>query len=365
VYFAPETGRQYLTISKLDNTTTRTVSSEYQRVNGILMPFFSEATADGVQMTTTLRIEQVEFNVPIDRSLFFNEAVAPADFHFPPGQNSVTLPVRYHRGHLFVEGSVNGKRPMLFLLDSGASTNFFDQKAIAELKLPAIGELAAKGVGGHETVSLVRTDSLVVGDLVLYRQVGGVFDLSSVIGAIDPGVSDLPLGGVLGHDFLSRFPVLIDYQAGTIEVFSPNGFVPPTGGSEVPFFSTMGIPTIEASLVGVSGDYIVDLGNPYGVILHPHFVAQHNLEKHLDDIRDLSGGVGGIGGSSKIRSAYAATFGFGEVRIQSLRVMLPEGSEGVLGSEELAGNIGNVLLEGFRVLFDYAGNRLIFYPTAG
>ena len=49
--------------------------------------------------------------------------------------------------------------------------------------------------------------------------------------------------------------------------------------------------------------------------------------------------------------------------VQSLKVLIPEFSGGLAGSEELAGNIGNLLLENFSVLFDYGNSRLIFYSV--
>lgn len=364
VYLDTENARQYLSISRLDNVTTRTVSSDYRTVHGVLMPFYSEASVEGVPMRSEFQMNEVMFNVPIERSLFTNEEVMPADFRFPANQTSVTLPLRYSKGHLYVEVLVGGTRRLLFLLDSGASTNLFDRNAVQGLNIEEIGSIAAKGVAGYDEVTLVRTDSMVIGDLTLYSQVGGMLDMSALTeGGLDPGTTELKMGGVLGHDFLSRFPILIDYQAQTATVFNPDGFVPPDSGADVPFHATQGIPTVAAALVGVSGDFIIDLGNPYGVVLHPHFISENDLESRLDDIRELSGGVGGVGGSARLRSAFAATFGFGDIRIQSLRVLLPEGSVGLTGSEEIAGNIGNTVLEGFRVLFDYAGDRLIFYPV--
>jgi hypothetical protein len=54
----------------------------------------------------------------------------------------------------------------------------------------------------------------------------------------------------------------------------------------------------------------------------------------------------------------------GDIRIDSLRVIIPETSGGLAGSEELAGNIGNRVLENFRLLLDYGSRQVIFYPPA-
>ena len=72
-------------------------------------------------------------------------------------------------------------------------------------------------------------------------------------------------------------------------------------------------------------------------------------------------GAGGVGGSVPGYSAFAASFAMGDVRIFSLRLLVTESSAGLAGSQQLAGNIGNLLLEQFRVLFDYKNSRLVLY----
>jgi len=70
-----------------------------------------------------------------------------------------------------------------------------------------------------------------------------------------------------------------------------------------------------------------------------------------------------VGGGIAGKSAYAASFALGGLRLTDLRVILPESGGGLSGSVELAGNIGNLLLGQFRVLFDYAAQSLVFYPS--
>ena len=363
VYFDPGTGLQALTVSKMDNVVTRTTTEDYRRVGSVLLPFYSKATADGVPVQSEFRMEAVEFGLPLEPGLFVNEELAPTDFHFPADVASVTIPIEYRRGHIYLNATINGKRPAQFILDSGASANFFNAPTVEGIGLTEIGTISARGVAGYDDVMLVRSDSLQIGGVSLYSQVAGRFDMTSLVASgFDLGDSDLPFGGVLGHDFLSRFPMLLDYQKRTLTVYNPAAFAPPAGGDEIPFFLTQGVPTIKGRVLGVPGDFIVDLGNSVGLILHPPFVEDNKMESKLDDVRTSRDGVGGVGGSVGTRTAFAADFAFGDIVIQSLRVILPDGDEGLAGSEELAGNIGNLVLQGFAVLFDYTNSRLIFYP---
>ncbi len=214
-------------------------------------------------------------------------------------------------------------------------------------------------MAGYEKVDLIQTDSLVIGGLVLLSQVGGVMDLSLV--GSKRSAEDLPFGGLLGYDFLSRFPVLVDYASNSLTVYNPDRFQPPLGGIEVPFDLTLQVPTVKAELNGLPGLYLVDLGNAFGLIVNREFSRTHDLLAKLSDIQDLPHEIGGVGGGLSGKSAYAASFAFGDIRISDLRVLLPDSGSGLAGSVELAGNIGNMVLSQFRVLFDYRSQRLIFY----
>jgi hypothetical protein len=363
VYFDAVTGLQALSVSKMDNIVMTTTTEDYRWIDSVLLPYYSKATAVGVPIESEFRMQSVAFDVPTDSSLFISELFAPADFHFPVGIAKVEVPIAYRRGHLYLKASINGKRTASFLLDSGASGNFFNEPTVADLELAEIGSLPARGVAGFDSVVLVRTDSLQIGEVSLYNQVAGRFDMTELISAgFDVGDTSVPFGGVLGHDFLSRFPMLVDFGRHTLTVYNPDTFEPPPGGSEVPFYLTQGVPTVHGRIVGVSGDFLVDLGNAAGLILHPRFVEDNKIETKLDDIRTSRDQIGGVGGSLGARTAFAADFALGDILIQSLRVILPEGKDGLTGSEQLAGNIGNLVLEGFSVLFDYTNSRLIFYP---
>jgi hypothetical protein len=125
----------------------------------------------------------------------------------------------------------------------------------------------------------------------------------------------------------------------------------------------MSVPTVTATLEGIEGDYIVDFGNPFGLIIHPLFAEQSGLVEKLENVRDVGMVLGGIGGQVGGRTGDAELFRLGEVEISDLTVLLAEGAGGLTQSEELAGNIGNLVLQNFRVLVDYSHRRMILYKA--
>lgn len=361
VYYYMPTGLSMFMSGKLDNISMLTRVDDFRDVDGVKLPFHSRAEAEGVNLFTEMKVASVRFDEPFNPDIFKMPTTGAADFRFPDGDSLVTIPFDYRQGHIYIKAQINGAISSWFILDSGASGNIFDRNAVAELNLPVTGQLPAKGIGGYDQVDLVKTDSVSIGSLTLYNQVAGTTDLTG-IGKV--GTDGLPFGGVLGYDFLSRFPLMIDYQQGIITVFNPDEFTPPAGGATVEFHLTTQVPTIKAELNSLPGDFIIDLGNPFGLILHDNFVRENDLLVRLDDIQEITGNYGGVGGAVAGKTAYAAVFKIGDILIRSLRVILPEGSSGLSGSEEIDGNIGNLVLENFKVLFDYARNRIILYESA-
>jgi hypothetical protein len=358
VLFDEATGRREIMIGREDNIEITTTVSDYRVVGGMLFPFYSKAIAPSIPLVTELIVEEVTVNEPFDISVFQMPG-GEVDFSFPSGKSSVAIPFEYRSGHIYIKAKVNGTRSAWFILDSGASANMLHAPTFADQSLPSEGFLPAKGTAGFEEIRLVRIDSLRIGQLMLSNQVNGIMDLTGI------GRAELhgdPFGGILGYDFLSRFPILVSYGDSMLTIFNPDMFSLPDGGVEVPFYLLMNVPTVHAEINSIPGDYFVDLGNSFGLILHREFVRQHSLEEDLDDIREIPGEFGGVGGKVKGKTAYAATFALGEIRLKSLRVLLTESSGGFFGSRELAGNIGNLILEGFQVLFDYSKSRIVFYP---
>jgi len=360
IYYYIPSGLSKFMSGRLDNVTMLTTVDDYRDVSGVKLPFYSRAEAESVNLYTEIKVDSVRFDEPFDTVIFSKPLSGETDFRFPGEDSLVTIPMDYRQGHIYIKASINGVMSAWFILDSGASGNILNESAVAELNLPVAGELPAKGIGGYDKVDLLKTDSISIGRLTLYNQVAGATDLSGIGKA---GTDGLPFGGVLGYDFLSRFPVMINFQKSVITVFNPETFEPPEEGAVIDFHLIMQVPTIEAELNSNPGNFIIDLGNPFGLILHDNFVRANDLLEKLDDIKDIDRGYAGVGGAVGGKTAYAAVFKIGDIMIRSLRVILPEESDGLSGSEEIDGNIGNLLLENFRVLFDYSRNRVILYDT--
>jgi hypothetical protein len=357
-FFDHQQGLRRFAVSQVDNLETTSYASDYRDVSGILIPFHIRSITGDTPVESEFFIEQVLYGVPVDTAIFRMETDRLADFRFPEGVDSIRVPFVYRGGHIRLQAKINGLRRAWFILDSGASANIFSESSIADLNLPVVGTMPALGMGGFEEVQLVEIDSISVGGMSLLSQVAGTLDLSALgINRSGDGV----FGGILGHDFLSRFPVMISYADSSLTLYNPDSYTQPAGGKEVGFRVTMNVPTIRAELDGIPGDFIVDLGNALGLVVHSEFAQSHRLKNGLTDFGDQDREYGGIGGGISGRTAQATSFSFGDISIASPEVFILDSGAGIAGSTELAGNIGKAILEDFRVLFDYASQRIVFY----
>jgi len=352
-----ESGLPRVTIDSLDRLETIVTIDDYRTIEDVAVSFHSLSRATGAPITSEFSITKVEFDSPITMSLFEKSGSQNSDFLFPDDTDSIVVPFEMGQGHIYLSVIINGSKKVRMILDTGASSSVLYPSVFSEMSFDIVGKLPASGLGGYEEVDLVKIDSLIVDRLKLYDQIAGFFD----IGFIESSNDDILLGGILGYDFLSRFPIMIDYGNRQVVVYNPDTFVFPIDGSVVPFRLISQVPTIEATLVGIKGDFLIDLGNSAGLLINNEFAKINNMENYLDDIRTQPRGLYGVGGIVNVRSAYAAEFAFGDVRINSIRVLLMEEGEGLANSGSIAGNIGSLVLQQFKILFDYASSQVGFY----
>lgn len=353
-----EAQRRYM-IGRVDQMTMITRFMSYDTLAGVIVPLHARSDIAGTPMFTEFIIDSVGLNGDIDPDIFRMPTDGTADFRFSRTSKAVTVPFEYRQGHIWIEATINGSQKAWFLLDSGSSANLFHAPAIADLNLPTTGSLPVMGLGGYENVDLVRSDSIAIGSLVLLDQIAGSIDLTSL--GISAG-SDRTLGGILGYDFLSRFPVLVDYQASALTVFNPRDFEPDTGGTTLDFFLTLLVPTVTGTVAGTTGDFIVDLGNSYGLVLHQRFVEANGLDATMSEVEEAADQMGGLGGRLSGTAGRVSDFHLGDITLFDEPVIVPAAARGLADSRELAGNIGNMILERYRVLFDYDRSQITLYP---
>ncbi len=353
-----QTRRIEVVLEYIDEIPIYTFLSDFQVVDGVEIPFAGRTESSLPQLNSVMQFSEISMNIPLDDTLFQMPKIQPVDYQFPKNSDSVIIPMRYTRGHIFLEAQVRGKKNIFFILDSGAGLNVIERGFAEELGLTISGNISAKGVAGYESTGVAVLDTLTLSDVRLFNQRVAVIGLSDLI----PGAPGR-LGGLLGYDLLSRFPIRIDYSRGELIFYNPERFVPPDSQYAVDLELTMKAPVVAAEIDGHAGKFVVDLGNALEIILHKSWVDKYNLEAGFSDIKEMTGGIGGIGGSANARAAVGNQFRLGPVEVKKPPLLIVAGDSGAFRSTELDGNIGNLMLQKFSILMDYSRRKLYILPS--
>ena len=344
--------------ARLDNLIVSSELSEFKNVDSILFPFYSLSTAENTPMMTEVSVDSIALDIKIDDSFFSRPKLTLDDFRFPADSASVTIPFKFSNGHVLVLVEINGVKKGWFILDTGASATYYDTKFVSELGLNPEGELPSMGLGGFEKIQIVQVDSLNIGHLTLYKQTAGVLPLDQLAGQIQKKTT---FGGLMGYDFFMRFPVKFDFKKEEMTVFNPKHFNPPGNGFSYPFHLSMMVPTIEAEINGVRGNFIIDLGNALGLIIHPKFSEKLIGQSAIDTSNTVDRSMAGIGPGIAGRNVNVGSLQIGAHKLNIPEAILAESSDGLTGSWEIAGNIGTKVLQQYAILFDYQNSRIVLY----
>src|SRR5438132_10145351 len=85
-----------------------------------------------------------------------NERREMPALHFPAGKDVVEVPFEVGNGWMLIPVSVNGSRPLRYVLDSGASGAMLTNAAVVDsLNLKTIGKMQVRGAGGSGATSEV------------------------------------------------------------------------------------------------------------------------------------------------------------------------------------------------------------------
>ncbi len=364
LWFADATGLLAKEEAARDQAWVVTTAEDYRPAAGRLRPFVN---ATGISTMPANRLRTV-----VD-SLAVNPDVAGVSFGMPDsgGGNALrwlaqpgvaTLPFEYRARHVWLHASLNGGPERDFLFDTGASVTVIDSTFAAAAGLPVQGHMQAAGAGASGSASFTTLGSLAVrgpdGDGVELR------DLKVAVMSVAPTFSRYfwrDFAGIVGYDVISRFVVTIDYDSTRLVLHDPKTFRWSGREAALPMKLNGVVPSLEAVLDGrYRGQFRLDVGSSSTVDVHTPFVRTNALEKRLRDPRDVSGA--GFGGAFSSSLGRLHTMAIGPYTWRDPMVTLSRTSEGALASEDFAGNIGNRVLERFRVTLDYDGRRVWLEP---
>ncbi|CUS46077.1 MAG: aspartyl protease family protein [Pseudomonadota bacterium] len=292
--------------------------------------------------------------------LFVGTPMSGAVLHAHPndiaGSGAVEVPIRIRSGHVYVDAEINGKGPFHLLFDTGA-TNVLTPEAARRLGLAVRDNVEATGTGGVQAGGSTMVDSVRLGSVSLSDQTFYVLDLP-------PGASDdTPLDGLIGFEWLNRFPARLDYANATLTLYAGKdaGYVEPAAPARLSFRGRT--PMIDGKVDGIDGHFSIDTGSTGSLTLAAPFVAEHDLAtRYHARTRVMS--ARGIGGPVYALLARAELLDLGTATAKRPVTFLSQQKAGTSARKDTAGNIGFGVLRQFTILFDYPRKRIYFQPNA-
>ena len=279
-------------------------------------------------------------------------------------QAAVTIPFELVNKNVFIRVQAGRSAPLSFVLDTGDKYAVIDLAVAKSLGLNMATEVPVGGAGKNVITGWLLKDSPF--------RVTGLRDFEQPLFIAVP-LDDLarasghPFDGTLGYDFISRFVVEIDYVARRLILHDKDTFEYRGAGEILPItFNAAGHPQVRAQLIdggrAIDGTFVLDIGSGAAVMLNTPFVGEQHLLAGRKTVPWMEGR--GFGGGIDGSVGRVEALKLGSFRIDAPVVVFTRAEAGPFASTEAQGNIGAGIIEKFKLILDYARNRIILEPNA-
>jgi predicted aspartyl protease len=257
---------------------------------------------------------------------------------------------------ILIPGSVAGRGPYDFILDTGAGTTLLSTRLADELGIEPSGSKQGAGAAGKVTVALATVPSLAIGGVVReFMPIAITAEVERIGTALGTRID-----GCLGYDFLKDFRVAIDYGKQLVRLrqgaFDPVSATPVTR-SEVAF--RLAAPTKPLVMIPafVNGQgpfaFALDTGASTSVI-SPAVALALGIE------RGAGTAMTGGGGMLQATIGRVASLAVGSATAADVAVVVSDFVEqiGQAVGGKVDGVVGYNFLRRFRVTIDYPNHLL-------
>jgi hypothetical protein len=314
--------------------------------------------------------------------LIYSSTALCADARFSSGKSAIAIPFELDDNHIFVRVSVNGSRPLSFILDTGAYSIIHTRQASSiGLKLKLIGQAGGVGANQPDVYLVTEKVSFSFPGVALSPRRLVAMSLDAVESCANEVVIDeqgrnIPsdrskqreskrsLDGILGKEFFDQLVVEIDYAHRLLNVYEPSSYKYAGSGKDIPLevseqhiFAQVQIGV--AGRAPLTGRFLLDTGSGLAVSLLKPFMDEHHLLASTEGMTSLP--VCGLGGYAKEKSWIGTleALQLGEFKIAApvteFRLSEP--------NTDADGFIGGAVFRRFKVIFDYSRRRMILEPT--
>jgi len=275
-----------------------------------------------------------------------------------------TLPFKIHRGHIYIQGQINGGRTVNIVFDTGAAVNVANSGLSEEVEFKSKFNTMANGANGVVEMEFSKGNELRLGEgVVMKRQDFYLADISHLQDY------DLPVDAIVGGTVLRNFIVELDFDQSVIRLFRFKNYQKPTGFKVQPInLDEFNIPMVEVTTIVAenepySGRFLLDSGAGLAVSLNTPFVKEASLLEKVSPNYEYLGKALGNESMEYIGRLNELRF-LGE-SFSGVPTRMSTTIEGVSGYSQINGLIGLEVLKRFHLIFNYEGRVMYFSKNKG
>jgi hypothetical protein len=272
-------------------------------------------------------------------------------------QKNTEIPFKLILNHVHIDATINDRGPFDLIVDTGMPVDgaiLFESPKTAGLHSNPTDQVVVQGPGGGESAATVAQDvSINIGALQLKGQT--VIVQPQTDSLLEP-IAD----GIIGYTLFSRFVVKIDYDRNIITFLEPGDFHNTESGNEVPLILYDRYPRVTASVELLNGhripvELVVDIGASHALSLNVGSKPEIVVPEKTAPIW-----ARGIGIEIEAQAGRIKSLNLGKYTLNNLVTSFFAGK---LIPLEKEGNLGNMTLRRFNVIFDYSRKRMILEPN--
>ncbi len=269
------------------------------------------------------------------------------------GPHARSLPSIFRDGNVLIEVSVNGHPAAWMLLDTGTTDSLIDASYAKSIGLALTPKATGTGGFGAEMTPTFATDQVRL-QVGMEPEQRIFFESIRLDGMVGPGGAQL--AGLLGHSFLDKHVLVIDYKAQ--EVYFDDA-TERTDPRDMAMALIEGVPLIQLSMANKTVNALIDTGGSYNVIITPATANTLGLAQWMAQTQAVA--TVGHGGQQHVVVGKAPPFSVGALAIHDEKAAYT--TFGTATEALGAGmSLGMHFLKKYKLTLNYLANTMRLEP---